>query len=269
MFATERGGRRRRRPRLLDGVIFGQLGAEPEPIEFYRDEAGAVVPVAALLADLDVTAYDGLMLAGGHAPGCGSTWEQRSCRRTSRSSGDGGPVGAICHGVLVLARSKDAEGVSVLADRRTTCLPKYMERGGYLLTVWKLGRYYRTYPRTSRTRWWRAVRHRASSSAGRARPSGGPAPTTRRVRRRGRQLRVGALAGRRLPLRGALYREARDRADLEVRRLPPRPFRNVMRLLPDVRPPCTPSSWPHPAIRREGAVPCPLHQPRGMTWGLN
>ena len=34
----------------------------------------------------------------------------------------------------------------MLAHRRTTCLPKYMERGGYLLTAWKLGRYYRTYP---------------------------------------------------------------------------------------------------------------------------
>jgi hypothetical protein len=30
--------------------------------------------------------------------------------------------------------------------RRTTCLPKYMERSAYLLTAWKLGRYYRTYP---------------------------------------------------------------------------------------------------------------------------
>lgn len=57
------------------------------------------------------------------------------------------PVGAICHGVLVLARTKDpATGRSVLAGHRTTCLPKYMERGGYFLTAWRLGRYYRTYP---------------------------------------------------------------------------------------------------------------------------
>jgi hypothetical protein len=34
----------------------------------------------------------------------------------------------------------------VLAERRTTCLPKYMERGAYYLTAWRLGRYYRTYP---------------------------------------------------------------------------------------------------------------------------
>ena len=59
----------------------------------------------------------------------------------------GRPVGAICHGVLVLARARDPRtGRSVLAPVRTTCLPKYMERTAYALTFWKLGRYYRTYP---------------------------------------------------------------------------------------------------------------------------
>ncbi len=58
----------------------------------------------------------------------------------------GRPVGAICHGVIVLARSIDpASGRSVIARRRTTCLPKYMERGGFMLTAWRLGRYYPTY----------------------------------------------------------------------------------------------------------------------------
>ena len=33
----------------------------------------------------------------------------------------------------------------MLHESRTTCLPKYMERGAYLMTFWKLGRYYRTY----------------------------------------------------------------------------------------------------------------------------
>jgi putative intracellular protease/amidase len=49
------------------------------------------------------------------------------------------PVAAICHGVLVLARA------GVLSGKRTTCLPKYMERSAYLATFWRLGRYYRTY----------------------------------------------------------------------------------------------------------------------------
>jgi putative intracellular protease/amidase len=59
----------------------------------------------------------------------------------------GRPVGAICHGVLILARTRDpATGRSVLAGRQTTCLPKYLERSAYLATAWRLGRYYRTYP---------------------------------------------------------------------------------------------------------------------------
>jgi putative intracellular protease/amidase len=58
----------------------------------------------------------------------------------------GRPVGAICHGVLLLARARDPEtGAGVLRDARTTCLPKYMEQSAYWLTAWKLGRYYRTY----------------------------------------------------------------------------------------------------------------------------
>ncbi|MBI0385388.1 thiamine biosynthesis protein ThiJ, partial [Streptomyces albiflaviniger] len=56
-------------------------------------------------------------------------------------------VGAICHGVLVLARTRDPDtGRGLLADRRTTCLPGYMERTAYYLTAWRRGRYYRTYP---------------------------------------------------------------------------------------------------------------------------
>jgi putative intracellular protease/amidase len=38
--------------------------------------------------------------------------------------------------VLVLARTRDpATGRSVLSSRRTTCLPRYMERSAYLLTA--------------------------------------------------------------------------------------------------------------------------------------
>lgn len=135
-------------PRLLTGVIFGKLGAEPEPREFYAQlEHAPEFSGTTAWADLDMTEFDGLVLPGGHAPGMrqylgssvlqakvGEFW---SLRR---------PVGAICHGVLVLARTHDDSGRSVLADRRTTCLPKYMERSAYLSTAWRLGRYYRTYP---------------------------------------------------------------------------------------------------------------------------
>jgi putative intracellular protease/amidase len=148
-FATEEGATPAADPRLLEGVIFGQLGARPEPIEFYRAlETSDAFAKPRRWRDLDPAAYGGLFLAGGHAPGMrqylGSELLQAFIARYWAL---GRPVGAICHGVLVLARSQDpATGHSVLHDRRTTCLPKYMERSAYLLTFWKLGRYYRTYP---------------------------------------------------------------------------------------------------------------------------
>ena len=55
-------------------------------------------------------------------------------------------VGAICHGLLVLARSIDAEtGKSVLFNYKTTSLTKLLEKIGYASTSWLLGRRFRTY----------------------------------------------------------------------------------------------------------------------------
>jgi putative intracellular protease/amidase len=134
---------------LLDGVLFGRLGAFPEPIEFYDEltrDAAFTTPLS--WHALDPADFDGLLFPGGHAPGMRQYLGSSELQQFIVSFwATGRPVGAICHGVLVLARSIDpATGTSVLARKRTTCLPKYMERGGYFLTAWRLGRYYRTYP---------------------------------------------------------------------------------------------------------------------------
>lgn len=150
VFATERGGRAPQAdPRLLDGVIFGKLGAEDEPRRFYeqlRENADFRTPSA--WDDIPPQDFDGLLLPGGHAPGMrqylASDVLQGKVAEFWRLNR---PVGAICHGVLVLARTVDPDtGRSVVADQRTTALPKYMERSAYYLTAWRLGRYYRTYP---------------------------------------------------------------------------------------------------------------------------
>jgi putative intracellular protease/amidase len=150
VLATERAGTRPAAdPRLLTGVLFGRLGAAPEPVRFYEELTRAPEFAATVSwADLDVTEFDGLLLPGGHAPGMRQYLGSGELRRqVARFWALERPVGAICHGVLVLARTPDGgTGRSVLAGRRTTCLPKYMERTAYLTTAWRLGRYYRTYP---------------------------------------------------------------------------------------------------------------------------
>ena len=98
-------------------------------------------------SDLDVSDYDGLILAGGHAPKMRQyLGSAELADQVARFWALDRPVGAICHGVLVLARARAADGRSVLADARTTCLPKYMERSAFFATAWRRGRYYRTYP---------------------------------------------------------------------------------------------------------------------------
>jgi putative intracellular protease/amidase len=150
VFATEQGGTAPAcDPRLLNGVLFGRLGADADAIDAYRQLTGCAEFASPLSwHDLDVADFDGLLLPGGHAPGMrqylGDTSLQDQVVRFWRTER---PVAAICHGVLVLARSLDPDtGRSVLYDRRTTCLPKYMERSAFMATAWRLGRYYRTYP---------------------------------------------------------------------------------------------------------------------------
>ncbi len=148
-FATETGAVAAADQRLLDGVLFGQLGAEDEPKAFYAELLGDPAYRAPMAwADIDPSAVDGLLLPGGHAPRMRQYLGSELLRtKVAEVWTRGVPVGAICHGVLVLARAQDpATGRSLLHGRRTTCLPKHMERSAYLATAWRLGRYYRTYP---------------------------------------------------------------------------------------------------------------------------
>jgi putative intracellular protease/amidase len=148
VFATEVGATPACDPLLLTGVVFGKLGARPEPITFYREmEASAAFTKPMSWTDCHAAAFDALLLAGGHAPGMRQyLGSERVQALTVEFFASDKPIAAICHGVLVAARSKRSDGTSVLHGVRTTCLPKYMERSAYLATFWRRGRYYRTYP---------------------------------------------------------------------------------------------------------------------------
>ena len=148
VFATEAGATPACDPLLITGVVFGKLGARPEPIAFYREMEQAPAFVSPKpWSECRAADFDALFLAGGHAPGMrqylGSDQVQQLVAAFFATDK---PIAAICHGVLVAARAKGADGNSVLRGVRTTCLPKYMERSAFFSTFWRRGRYYRTYP---------------------------------------------------------------------------------------------------------------------------
>ncbi len=148
VFATERGAVPACDPLLVKGVMFGELGAKPEPKSFYAEMvASKELRTPITWQSIDPGAYDALLLPGGHAQGMKQYLASELLQsKVATFASSGKPLAAICHGVLVLARAKDPKtGKSVLHGRRTTCLPKYMEKVAYYLTAWKLGRYYRTY----------------------------------------------------------------------------------------------------------------------------
>ena len=102
-------------------------------------------------AELDGQAFDALLLPGGHAAGMRDYLESATLQRlVAQFFGAGKPVGAICHGVVLAARSMSATtGRSVLHGRKTTALTWRLERSAWKLMrfagrVWDPA-YYRTY----------------------------------------------------------------------------------------------------------------------------
>lgn len=94
--------------------------------------------------------FDGLLLGGGHwARGMREYLESSHLQRvTTDFFAEEKPVAAICHGVLLAARSTRADGLSVLYGRKTTALTWALERKASVLA--HVGRfwdrnYYRTY----------------------------------------------------------------------------------------------------------------------------
>jgi len=100
---------------------------------------------------LDVTNFDGLLLPGGHwARGMRVYLESPVLQRfVGAFFASDKPVAAICHGVLLAARSPGPEGRSALYGRKTTGLTWKLEKSAWDLTRF-CGRfwtpdYYRTY----------------------------------------------------------------------------------------------------------------------------
>jgi protease I len=92
--------------------------------------------------------FDAVLLPGGHAKGMRPYLESGQLQSVVvEFFAKHKVVGAICHGVVLAARSRVAER-SVLYGRKTTGLTKLMELSAWGLTCVYLGDYYRTYRTT-------------------------------------------------------------------------------------------------------------------------
>jgi len=173
VFATESGERAYADPIMISGegldpwgfipglkklVIFGRLlRARKDGHDAYlalqRNDA-FLNPLN--YSQLKVDDFDGLLLAGGHAPGMRQYLENQELQsfivdffETDSIDNTHKPVGAVCHGVLMAARStSEKTGRSVLYGRKTTALTWSQEGIAQKLTrvlrFWD-PLYYRTY----------------------------------------------------------------------------------------------------------------------------
>lgn len=173
VFATENGDRAYADPIMISGegldpwgfipglkkfVLFGRiLRARKDGRDAYlalQHNSSFRNPLK--YSELKVEDFDGLLLAGGHAPGMRQYLENTELQSFIadffQSDGPDSrhkPVGAICHGVLMAARSKSKQtGLSVLNGRKTTTLTWSQENTAQtlcrFLRFWD-PLYYRTY----------------------------------------------------------------------------------------------------------------------------
>ncbi len=147
-FATADGAPGGCDPAMLEGVFFGQIGATRANVALYREmEQSPVFKAPIPFGQIDVHQHDLLVLPGGHAKGMRQYLEDPVLQaRVAAFLAADRPLGSICHGAVVLARSTAADGTPAIAGRRLTGLPKSMEMGAWLLTCTYMGGYFRTYP---------------------------------------------------------------------------------------------------------------------------
>lgn len=155
IFATEDGAAGQADPRMLTGRGFGplrpMLRARADAREAYRAmSASDAFRHPKRLSEID--GADSILLPGGHAPGMRPYLESEALQKlVAEHMRADKPLGAICHGVLVVARS------GALRGRTTTALLASQELLAWNATRLWLGDYYRTYPETVQSEVTRAL----------------------------------------------------------------------------------------------------------------
>jgi putative intracellular protease/amidase len=131
------------------GIWGSALRARQDAVDACREMGGDHAfcnPVK--YADLQASDFDAIFLPGGHDKKVKDYLESTLLQQTvAEFFAVEKPVAAICHGVVVLARSTNrTTGKSVIYDYKTTALLKSQERLAYNMTRLWMQDYYLTYP---------------------------------------------------------------------------------------------------------------------------
>lgn len=156
VFATPQGKQAAADSIMLTGKKLGiwapLLRARKDAVAaYYAMEKSQAFSRPLKYSDVNPAEFDAILLPGGHDKGVREYLESGVLQRHlvdffSASK----PVGAICHGVVLAARSIDStSGKSVIHRYKTTSLLKSQERLAYQLSRLWLQDYYLTYPQTT------------------------------------------------------------------------------------------------------------------------
>ena len=90
--------------------------------------------------------FDAILCVGGHAPGMREYLESPILHKVAVGFMEKNKIiAAICHGVVLLARSHAANSKSILFEKKVTALNFQQEMMAWFLTFSWMGNYYRTY----------------------------------------------------------------------------------------------------------------------------
>ncbi len=131
------------------GILKSALAARKDAVEAYVEVENTHAfsnPIS--YADIKSNKFDAIYLPGGHDKPVKEYLESNILHaRIADFFVKAKPVGAVCHGVVLVARSKDeATGNSVIYKYKTTSLLNKQEKLGHALTRLWMGDYYLTYP---------------------------------------------------------------------------------------------------------------------------
>ena len=166
VFTTENGAIPKCDPITLRGeglnfitrIIFNVIGVQVRQqvvLNSYQEMENDInfkSPKAWNQGDVKMNEFDGIWITGGHAQGMR---QLLSCKYLQRQLAEywelQRPVAAVCHGVLMVARTRNFKDTSksVLSGRKTTSLVNYQELIAYNLTSWSHGRLFRTFDDTT------------------------------------------------------------------------------------------------------------------------